>query len=65
MTETADVVSVGFRAEKIDAIVQELLAGVRVEVQVSGLVEHTEYGELKAGTTGDTNNGANTIVGYS
>lgn len=65
VTETADVVSVGFRAEKIDAIVQELLAGVRVEVQVSGLVEHTEYGELKAGTTGDTNNGANTIVGYS
>lgn len=64
VTETEDVVSVSVNPAKLSATVDEMLAGISVDVQVEGLSEVTAFGQLKASLNGNTAQGLDSSIHY-
>ncbi|MDO5450490.1 MAG: hypothetical protein Q4F30_06345 [Akkermansia sp.] len=56
--------NVSLNAQAISDLVDEVLGEISVDVNVEGLVEHTEYGELKASGQGSAPGGVDSRISY-
>lgn len=61
---TVSGTSVTLNTTALDAIVDEAVSEIDVEVTVSGLADYTEYGQLTVNTSGTADEGLNTTVSY-
>ena len=56
--------NVSLNTQAISGLVDEVLGEISVDVNVEGLVEHTEYGELKASGQGSAPGGVDSRISY-
>lgn len=64
VTETATQVQVTVNQSKLTSVVDDMLSDISVDVQVDGLVETTEFGNLLATLNGNTAQGLDTNIHY-